>query len=147
MKERLTNAMNKIIPTFADAVADIPVAPAAQADAEPKRDGVPALYYYPDTARLRTPFRDAVIEFIYHTAMEMDDGRIEAAEVTIYTPRIEYDIETLDLTFNVDADWDEAVELQREIRLRLAEWGKDWSDEQRKDATYRITFMYLPLKL
>ena len=147
MKERLTNPMNKIIPTFADAVADIPIAPAARADAEPKRDGVPDLYYYPDTARLRTPFRDAVIEFIYQTAMDMDDGRIEAAEVTIYTPRIEYDIETLDLTFNVDADWDEAVEMMRETWRRLDEWGKDWSDEQRKDAIHRIGFMYLPVKI
>ena len=123
------------------------IAPAARADAEPKRDGVPALYYYPDTARLRTPFRDAVIEFIYQTAMEMDDGRIEAAEVTIYTPRIEYDIETLNLTFDVDGGWDGLAELEREIQQRLDEWGKDWSNERRKDATYRITYMYLPLKL
>ena len=139
--------MNKTIPTFADAVADIPIAPAAQALAEPKRDGVPALYYYPDTARLRTPFRDAVIEFIYQTAMEMDDGRIEAAEVTIYTPRIEYDIETLDLTFNVNADWEYASEREYAIQRKLDEWGKDWSDEQRKDAIYRITYMYLPIKI
>lgn len=139
--------MNKNIPTFANAVADIPYAATPQADAAPKRDGVPALYYYPDTDRLRTPFRDSVIEFIYQTALEMDDGRLKSACVTIYTPRIEYDIETLDLTLDIDAGWDEIVELEREIRLKVAEWRKDWSDEQRKDYIHRITFMYLPLKL
>ena len=124
------------------------IAPAAPpADAEPKRDGVPALYWYPDCARLRTPFRDAVIEFIYQTAMEMDDGRIESAYVYVYTPKIEYDVEILDLVFVVDADWDEAVEMLRETLRRLDEWGKDWSDEQRKDAIHRIDFMYLPSKI
>ena len=122
-------------------------APAAQADAQPKREGAPALYYYPGTDRLRTPFRDAVIEFIYQAAVEMDDGRLESAYVHIYTPSIEYDVETLNLTFIVDAGWDEAVEMERAIRLRVAEWEKDWSDEQRKDFIHRMDFMYMPLKI
>ncbi len=123
------------------------IAPAAQADAEPKREGVPALYYYPDAARLRTPFRDAVIEFIYQTALEMDDGRLESAYVYVYTPSIEYDVETLDLIFLVDANWDDAVEMLRATLRRLDEWGKDWSDEQRKDYIHRISFMYTPSKI
>ena len=147
IKGEMPNAMNKTIPTFADAVADISYAAPPQAGAQPKRDGVPALYYYPDCDRLRTPFRDAVIEFIYQTALELDDGRLESACVTIYTPRIEYDLETLDLTLTVDAGWDELVEMQRAIRLRVAEWRKDWSDEQRKDYIHRMTFMYMPAKI
>ena len=140
--------MNKTIPTFANAAADnIPYAAPSQADAEPKREGAPALYYYPDADRLRTPFRDAVIEFIYQAALEMDDGRLKSACVTIYTPRIEYDLETLDLTLVVDAGWDEIVEMDREIQIRLSKWEKDWSDEQRKDYIRRITFMYLPIKI
>ena len=120
-------------------------APAALLDAEPKREaGVPALYYYPDTDRLRTPFRDSVIEFIYQTALEMDDGRIESVRVSVYTPRIECDVETLQLTFMVDMDLDAAFELDCEIQRRLDEWGKDWSDAQRKDVIQRIDFMHMP---
>ena len=122
--------------------ATAPISP--RADARPARDGVPDLYYYPDTARLRTPFRDAAIEFIYQAALEVDDGRLKYGCVSLYTPRIEDDVETLDLTLVIDASWDVIADLEREIQGRLEKWGKDWTDKQRKDFIRRIDFMYLP---
>ena len=115
-----------------------------RADAAPKREGVPDLYYYPDTARLRTPFRDTAIDFIYRTALEADDGRLKYGCVSLYTPRIEDDVETLDLTLVIDAGWDVIADLEREIRSGLEKWGKEWTDKQRKDFIRRIDFMYLP---
>ena len=120
-----------------------PVSP--RADAPPARDGVPYLYYYPDTARLRTPFRDAAIEFIYQAALEVDDGRIKYGYVYVYTPHIEDDVETLDLIFVVDTkDWNVISEWMHEVFGKIIEWEAGLSDAQKKDFRTRVEFDYLP---
>ena len=126
--------------------AQLATAPARpRADAPPARDGVPYLYYYPDTARLRTPFRDAAIEFIYQAALEVDDGRIKYGYVYVYTPHIEDDVETLDLIFVVDTkDWNVISEWMHEIFGKIIEWEAGLSDAQKKDARRRVHFGYLP---
>ena len=77
------------------ATAPVPASP--RADAMPKRDGIPDLYYYPDTAPWRTPIRDEGIDLIYQAAQEADDGRLKYGDVTLYTRGAEVDSETLDL--------------------------------------------------
>ena len=122
--------------------ATAPVSP--RADAAPKRDGAPELYYYPDTERLRTPFRDAAIDFIYRTALEVDDGRLKYGYVYVYTPHID-DVETLDLTFVVDTnDWDAISAWMHEIFGKIIEWEAGLSDAQKKDFRTRVEFDYLP---
>ena len=119
-----------------------PVSP--RADAPPKRDGVPYLYYYPDTARLRTPFRDAAIEFIYQAAREVDDGRLQYGYVYVYTPHID-DVETLDLVLVVDTkDWDAISAWMHEIFGKIIEWEEGLSDAQKRDFRTRVEFDYLP---
>ena len=126
--------------------AQLATAPATpRADAPPARDAaIPDLYYYPDTARLRTPFRDAAIEFIYQAALEVDDGRLKYGYVYVYTPHID-DVETLDLVLVVDTkDWNAISAWMREINGAIIEWEAGLSDAQKKDARTRVEFGYLP---
>ena len=115
-----------------------------RADAKPKRDGIPDLYYYPDTAPWRTPIRDEGIEFIYQAAKEADDGRLKYGDVTLYTPRGTDDCEELDLTLVVDTnDWDAIAAWRYEVIVKIIEWEKGLSDEQREE--FRVVhFTYLP---
>ena len=122
--------------------ATAPISP--RADAAPKRDSIPDLYYYPDTERLRTPFRDAAIDFIYRTALEVDDGRLKYGYVYVYTPHID-DVETLDLVLVVDTnDWDAISVWMHVIFGKIIEWEAGLSDAQKKDARTRVHFGYLP---
>ena len=123
--------------------ATAPISP--RADAKPKRDGVPELYYYPDTERLRTPFRDAGIELIYRTAREVDDGRLKYGDVTLQPPLLDGVHETLDLTLVVDTnDWNAITAWRYEIFDKMIEWEAGLSEEQRKDFSERVHFTYLP---
>ena len=123
--------------------ATAPVSP--RADAPTARDGVPYLYYYPDTARLRTPIRDAGIALIYQTAREVDDGRLKYGDVTLQPSVLDGVLETLGLTLVVDTnDWDAISAWMREIFVRMIEWEAGLSEEQRKDFSERVHFTYLP---
>ena len=124
------------------ATAPVPASP--RADDKPKRDGVPDLYYYPDTASWRTPIRDEGIALIYQAAQEADDGRLKYGDVTLYTRGAEVDSETLDLTLVVDTnDWDAIAAWGRAIDLKIIEWEKGLSDEQREEFGV-VNFTYLP---
>ena len=125
------------------ATATAPASP--RADAAPKRDCIPALYYYPDTAPWRTPIRDEGIELIYQAAQEADDGRLKYGDVTLYTPRVAGDCEALALILVVDTnDWDAIAAWRREVIVRIIEWEAGLSGEQRKDFNARVHFTYLP---
>ena len=125
------------------ATATVPASP--RADDKPKREGVPDLYYYPDTAPWRTPIRDEGIELIYQAAQEADDGRLKYGDVTLYTPRVAGDCEALALTLVVDTnDWDAIAAWRHEVIVRIIEWEAGLSGEQRKDFNARVHFTYLP---
>ena len=131
-----------MVQTQRAATAPVPASP--RADAEPKRDGVPDLYYYPDTASWRTPIRDEGIELIYQAAKEVDDGRLKYGYVSLYTRGVEVDSETLDITLVVDTnDWDAITAWGRAIDLKIIEWEKGLSDEQREEFGV-VLFTYLP---
>ena len=131
-----------MVQTQRAATATAPASP--RADAKPKRDGVPDLYYYPDTAPWRTPIRDEGIELIYQAAKEVDDGRLKYGYVSLYTRGTEVDSETLDITLVVDTnDWDAITAWGRAIDLKIIEWEKGLSDEQREEFGM-VLFTYLP---
>ena len=131
-----------MVQTQRAATASVPASP--RADAEPKRDDVPDLYYYPDTASWRTPIRDEGIELIYRAAQEADDGRLKYGYVSLYTRGTEVDSETLNITLVVDTnDWDAITAWGRAIDLKIIEWEKGLSDEQRKEFGV-VYFTYLP---
>ena len=131
-----------MVQTQRAATASVPASP--RADAKPKRDGVPDLYYYPDTAPWRTPIRDEGIELIYQAAQEADDGRLKYGDVTLYTRGAEVDSETLDLTLVVDTnDWDAIDAWDYAVTVKLIEWEKGLSEEQREEFGV-VHFTYLP---
>ena len=124
--------------------APVAASPRADDKPKPKRDGVPDLYYYPDTASWRTPIRDEGIELIYQAAKEADDGRLKYGYVSLYTRGTEVDSETLDITLVVDTnDWDAIAAWDYAVTVKLIEWEKGLSDEQRKEFGV-VLFMYLP---
>ena len=131
-----------MVQTQRAATAPAPASP--RADDKPKRDGVPDLYYYPDTASWRTPIRDEGIELIYQAAKEADDGRLKYGYVSLYTRGTEVDSETLNITLVVDTnDWDAITSWGRAIDLKIIEWEKGLSDEQREEFGM-VLFTYLP---
>ena len=131
-----------MVQTQREATLTVPASP--RADAEPKRDGVPDLYYYPDTALLRTPIRDEGIELIYQAAKEADDGRLKYGDVTLYTRGAEEGTDSLDITLVVDTnDWDAIAAWRHKVIVRIIEWEKGLSDEQRKEFG-AVNFTYLP---
>ena len=124
--------------------ATAPVAVSPRADDKPKRDGVPDLYYYPDTAPWRTPIRDEGIALIYQAAQEADDGRLKYGDVTLYTRGTEEGTDSLDITLVVDTnDWDAIAAWRHKVIVRIIEWEKGLSDEQRKEFGV-VHFTYLP---
>ena len=105
------------------------------------------LYFPPDTRGLRTQFRDLVINYIYRTAMGLSDGRLESASVSVWSAPDEEDSLTLDLTLTLDADWEFIAKLSHDILVRVSEWSREWTEEEREDYGRRIYFAILPLNL
>ena len=115
-----------------------------RADDKPKRDDIPALYYYPDTAPWRTPIRDEGIALIYQAAQEADDGRLKYGYVSLYTRGTEEGTDSLDITLVVDTnDWDAIAAWRYEVIVRIIEWEKGLSDKERKEFGV-VHFTYLP---
>ncbi len=121
-------------------------APSGLSNTQPDRDGV-SLYFPSEAIAMRTPFRDAALNFIYRAALELSDGRLESAEVSVWSHPDEEDSETLDLILVVDADWEFISKLRYEILVKLGEWSSEWSEERKRDYGRHIYFGFLPSTL
>ncbi len=53
----------------------------------------------------------------------------------------------MDLTLTVDADWDVAQALAREILDKVSEWSKEWPEEDQEDYGRWIYFGVVPTDL
>ena len=96
---------------------------------------------------MRTGFRDAALNYIFRTALELCGGRLESAEVSVSSTPDEEGSLILDLTLTVGADWETIGELRRDVLVRLGEWSQEWSVEQKKDYGRRIYFGFVPSNL
>lgn len=105
------------------------------------------LHFSPSAMGMRTHFRDTVLNYIYRTALDLSEGRLEAAEVSISDQPDEEDSLTLELTLTIDADWEFIKKLRYDTLVKLCEWSKDWSEEEREDYGRRIYFGILPSDL
>ena len=103
--------------------------------------------FAPETKRLRTQFRDSVLSCIYRTALGLADGRLKSASVSVWSTPGEEDSLILDLTLTVDADWEFIAKLSHDILIRVSEWSREWTEEEREDYGRRIYFAILPLNL
>ena len=119
-------------------------APAAQADAEPRRDSSPALRVHPDAARLRTPFRDAVCSLILRRASEIADPEPVSAELTTWSHPDEENTPTLVLTVFINTDWEGVKNARRDILNRMRRVSRDWSAPEKEDYQKRIHFEVFP---
>ena len=105
------------------------------------------LTFASETKALRTQFRDSVLNHIYRTALGLSDGCLKSASVSVGSTPDEEDSLTLDLTLTVDADWEFIAKLSHDILVRVSEWSREWTEEEREDYGRRIYFAILPLNL
>ena len=77
----------------------------------------------------------------------MSDGLLESAEVSVASTPDEEDSMIIDLTLTVNAGWDVIRQLGYDILVKLGEWSKDWSEEEKDDYGRRIYFGFLPSNL
>ena len=103
--------------------------------------------FEPETRSLRTQFRDSVLNYIYRTALGLSDDRLKSASVSVGSTPDEEDSLTLDLTLTVDAEWEFIAKLSHDILVRVSEWSREWTEEEREDYGRRIYFAILPLNL
>ena len=122
--------------------ATAPISP--RADAKPKRDGIPDLYYYPDTARLRTPFRDAACRLILLRAAETAAPGPVSAEVSAWNHPGEEDAWSLVLTVFLDTGWDGVKKARGDILNYMRRISMDWSPSEKEDYRKRIHFEVFP---
>lgn len=102
------------------------------------------LYFPPSTIGMRTRFRDNALNYIYRTALDLSDGRLETAAVSVSSQPDEEDSLTLELTLTIDADWEFIRKLGHDILVRLGEWSKEWPEKEREDYARRIYFGLVP---
>ena len=102
------------------------------------------LYFPLETTAMRSPFRDAVLNDIFRTAVAISDGLLESAEVSVWSTRDEEDSLTLDLTLTMDTDWENIKRLRHEINVTVGEWSQEWSEEQKNDYGRTISFGLIP---
>ena len=114
---------------------------------ERKLDENDLLTFAPETKGLRTQFRVSVLDYIYRTALGLTDDRLKSASVSVGSTPDEEDSLTLDLTLTVDADWEFIAKLSHDILVRVSEWSRGWTEEEREDYGRRIYFAILPLNL
>ena len=102
------------------------------------------LYFPPTVIGMRTRFRDTVLNYIYRMALDLSEGRLESAAVSISSQPDEEDSLTLELTLTVDADWEFIRKLGYDILVKVGDWSKEWSEEERDDYGRRIYFGLVP---
>ena len=102
------------------------------------------LYFPPNVIGMRTRFRDTVLNYIYRTALDLSEGRLESAAVSISSQPDEEDSLTLELTLTIDVDWEFIRRLGYDILVKVGDWSKEWSEEERDDYGRRIYFGLVP---
>ena len=102
------------------------------------------LHFPVETLPLRTKFRDQVLNYIFLTAQDLSEGRLQRASVSITCVPGEADSAALGLTLVVDGDWDSVRKLRAGVLAWLSEWSKEWSQDEQQDYGRRIYFGLIP---
>ena len=113
----------------------------------PRDQTVGPLDFPPETESVLTSFRQKVLNDIYRAALGLSAGQLESATVSLSSTPDEEDSLHLDLTLTVDADWDFAQELARDILDKVSEWSKEWPEEDQEDYGRWIYFGVVPTEL
>ena len=106
-----------------------------------------SLFFPPDTLGMLTRFRKNTLNYIYMTTLELSEGRLESATVSVSSQPGEEDSLALDLTMTIDADWEYIKKLRREILIKVGEWSQEWTEDEKDDYGRRIYFGLIPSNL
>ena len=105
------------------------------------------LYFPPDVEWMRTDFRERALNRIYRAALDLCDGRLKSAFVSVDHTG-EDDSEILDLTLTVDSDWEFIEKLRYDILATVGNWlREECSEEEKEDYGRRVYFALLPSRL
>ena len=94
-----------------------------------------------------TPFRKLILNYIYRTVLELSNGSLESAEVSLSSVPDEEDSLHLTLTLIVKSDWQVVQELRHEVFARVSNWSKEWTQEEQDDYGRWVYVRLLPAKL
>ena len=106
--------------------------------------GTISLYFPVEARAMRTPFRDAALNFIYQTALDLSDDRLKSAIVEVWSSPGEEDSLTLNLTLEVDTNRDAIKALRYETLARVTEWLRSRTEEEKADYGRRVYFGVVP---
>ena len=106
--------------------------------------GTVSLYFPVEAMAMRTRFRDTALNFIYQVALDLSDGHMQSAAVEIWSNPDEVDSMILNLTLEVDASRDAIRELRYKTLVRVTEWLKDRTEDEKADYGRRVYFGVVP---
>lgn len=112
-----------------------------------RNQAVASIYFPYDALGMTTRFRKRVLQYIYRSALALSEGRLESAAVSVSSQPDEEDSLTLDLTLTIDSDWENIKKLRREILVKIGEWSREWTEDEKDDYGRRIYFGLIPSSL
>ena len=105
---------------------------------------VDMLYFPIQTQGALTTFRKQVLNYLYRTARGFSGDLMESAIVAAVSEPDEEDSLHLHLALTLKMDWQELDKLHDQILARLAEWAREWPDEDQEDYGRWIYFSLSP---
>ena len=105
------------------------------------------LYFSLETRRTLTPFRKLVLNYIYRTALELSNGSLESAEVSLSSVPDEEDSLHLTLILIVRSDWRVVQDLRQQVLSKVSDWSDEWTQEEREDYGRWIYVRLLPAQM
>ena len=112
------------------------------------RDRTIELLNFPlEAMGMLTQFRENALSYIFRTALELSEGQLESAAVSVSSTPDEEDSLNLDLTLTLNTDWNVIQRLRHEILIKVGEWSQEWSQEEQEDYGRRIFFGLVPSQL
>ena len=100
-----------------------------------------------ETVGLWTEFRSSALNYIHSTVLELCNGQLESAEVTVTSTPDEEQSHAFNLILTVNTDWQSLQAIQCQIFDKIAERSKEWSAEEIEDYANHIYFGLIPSKL
>ena len=103
-----------------------------------------SLYFYPEAAAFRTPFRDSVCRELYRDARELAGDDFDGANVTPFDLPGDDDSWSLVLTVFVKAGYERRSKIAGCLAKRLSAISQNWSRAEKLDCQKRVHFDVFP---
>ena len=103
-----------------------------------------SLYFFPEAAPFRTPFRDSVCRRIFSKARELAGDEFDGGNVTPFEMPGDDDSWSLVLTVFVKARYERRSRIDRSLAMHISEISQNWSPAEKLDCRKRVHFDVFP---